>query len=279
MIKTLKISLSSLTAFSLLFFTGASSVGAAALDLVWNADQTISIASPAVSLTILSGSTAESLVVNTDSLVPTLTLSNIFTVTSAVGGFTVSPISGVVSTACSSASVATLTIRDIASSQAFTITPNTTLCTPVATGGGGGGGYIALATTVAVTPAVTTATTPVVVATTPVTPAVPATPAVPGKAPAIPATPASPALIAATKAITVNLSVGKKGTGAKTLQQFLNSQGFVVAVSGAGSPGKETTLFGNATKAALAKWQKSVGISPATGDFGPKTRAFIKKMQ
>lgn len=72
-----------------------------------------------------------------------------------------------------------------------------------------------------------------------------------------------------------NLAVGATGTDVKSLQVYLNAHGFPVAASGAGSPGNETTKFGKATKVALAKWQASVGISPASGNFGAKTRAYI----
>jgi len=40
-----------------------------------------------------------------------------------------------------------------------------------------------------------------------------------------------------------SLSVGSKGTNVKNLQIFLNSQGIVVAKTGAGSPGNETDSF------------------------------------
>jgi peptidoglycan hydrolase-like protein with peptidoglycan-binding domain len=61
----------------------------------------------------------------------------------------------------------------------------------------------------------------------------------------------------------------------RQLQKFLNSQGFTVTVTGAGSLGNETTLFGPATKAALTKFQVSKGISPAAGYFGPVTRMYV----
>ncbi len=72
-----------------------------------------------------------------------------------------------------------------------------------------------------------------------------------------------------------NLQVGSTGSDAMALQVYLNAHGFPVAASGPGSPGNETTKFGGFTRAALAKWQASVGISPAAGYFGPKTRAYI----
>jgi hypothetical protein len=77
---------------------------------------------------------------------------------------------------------------------------------------------------------------------------------------------------------TRDLTVGSTGADVKCLQQWLNSVGFQVAASGAGSPGNETTTFGPATRAALAKMQAAKGISPAAGYFGPKTRSFIVAM-
>jgi peptidoglycan hydrolase-like protein with peptidoglycan-binding domain len=50
----------------------------------------------------------------------------------------------------------------------------------------------------------------------------------------------------------------------------------VVSISGyAGSLGYETQYFGRNTQMALAKFQKSVGIAPAVGFFGPITRAYV----
>ncbi len=74
---------------------------------------------------------------------------------------------------------------------------------------------------------------------------------------------------------TRNLTVGSKGDDVKALQQWLNASGYKVSASGAGSPGNETTVFGPATKAALAKYQAANGISPAVGYFGPITRAKV----
>ncbi len=72
-----------------------------------------------------------------------------------------------------------------------------------------------------------------------------------------------------------NLGLGSTGDDVKALQIWLNAHGYVIAKSGPGSPGKETTKLGNATKSALKKFQKEVGISPASGYFGAKTRAYI----
>lgn len=72
---------------------------------------------------------------------------------------------------------------------------------------------------------------------------------------------------------TQTLTVGANGSEVMQLQKFLNAHGAVVASTGAGSPGNETSYFGNATKAAVAKWQAANGVSPAAGYWGPLTRA------
>jgi hypothetical protein len=74
---------------------------------------------------------------------------------------------------------------------------------------------------------------------------------------------------------TRNIALGANGNDVKILQQYLNAKGFMVSSAGAGSPGSESTYFGLKTKAALAKFQKNAGISPAVGFFGPITRAYI----
>lgn len=77
--------------------------------------------------------------------------------------------------------------------------------------------------------------------------------------------------------LTRNLKVGSTGADVKALQKFLNTHGVVVALSGIGSPGNESTYFGLATKKALIVYQKSKGINPTTGYFGPLTRASLEK--
>lgn len=72
-----------------------------------------------------------------------------------------------------------------------------------------------------------------------------------------------------------DLRVGSTGEDVKALQVWLNAKGYIIAVSGPGSSGYETTIFGTATKAALIKYQKAMGITPAAGYFGAKTRASI----
>ena len=56
---------------------------------------------------------------------------------------------------------------------------------------------------------------------------------------------------------TKNLRPGMNHNEVKELQVFLNAQGFRIATTGAGSPGKETTHFGQKTKAALIAFQET----------------------
>ena len=82
--------------------------------------------------------------------------------------------------------------------------------------------------------------------------------------------------------ITTNLSVGSRGPGVKTLQQFLNTKGFTVSSSGPGSSGNETETFGSLTRTAVQKFQEQYNIAspgvPGYGTVGPKTRAKINEL-
>jgi len=71
-----------------------------------------------------------------------------------------------------------------------------------------------------------------------------------------------------------NLSLYDTGADVLVLQQFLNSHGFPIATTGPGSPGEETSFFGLATYRALVAYQAANDL-PATGFFGPQTRALI----
>lgn len=81
----------------------------------------------------------------------------------------------------------------------------------------------------------------------------------------------------------VNRELGDKGEDIRELQKYLNAKGFSVASSGAGSPGKETTLFGSLTKAALIRYQEAHadatlvphGAKKGTGYLDYYTRAAI----
>ncbi len=76
-----------------------------------------------------------------------------------------------------------------------------------------------------------------------------------------------------------DLSIGMSGSDVRALQVYLNGHGFPVAITGPGSKGQETLLFGSQTQAALARLQAARGISPAVGYFGPVTRAYVATHQ
>lgn len=60
---------------------------------------------------------------------------------------------------------------------------------------------------------------------------------------------------------TKNLKVGTKHEDVRQFQKYLNAKGFVIALSGPGSPGKETTLFGSGTKAAVKRLQTYLKVT------------------
>ncbi|MFA7662856.1 MAG: peptidoglycan-binding domain-containing protein [Patescibacteria group bacterium] len=72
-----------------------------------------------------------------------------------------------------------------------------------------------------------------------------------------------------------DLKLSMVGEDVKTLQKFLNAQGFKLVASGPGSPGKETTKFGWATQSALTKFQKSKKIVANYGVFDLVTRTYL----
>ncbi|MBP9851492.1 MAG: peptidoglycan-binding protein, partial [Candidatus Pacebacteria bacterium] len=74
---------------------------------------------------------------------------------------------------------------------------------------------------------------------------------------------------------TKDLKLGMKDKEVKMLQQYLNQKGFTVSLSGPGSFGNETEVFGKATRAALIKFQKANKITPAAGYFGPMSRGVV----
>ena len=82
-----------------------------------------------------------------------------------------------------------------------------------------------------------------------------------------------------------SLTVGSVGEDVRQLQKILNAEGFVVAKTGPGSVGNESTYFGPATKAALMRYQNFYradilapnGLMAGTGYFGPATIKFMNR--
>lgn len=244
----------------------------------------------------VSGSTAaiESITINATNFSVTLPSGSNFQVTAPnLNRLSADTLSGVSRDVCNS-SQSVLGYAPSGATVTVTVAPSTVLCN--SGGGGSTGGVSGMPAEPAVPATPAAGATPAVAA----TPAVPATPA--ARASGLSASQiqsilgvlasfnADAAVIAKVKAslegtttgsvtsVAVrvfknNLTVGSLGSQVKALQEFLNARGFIVEASGPGSPGNETTRFGAATKAALIKYQKARGIAPASGYFGPKTRA------
>jgi hypothetical protein len=88
-----------------------------------------------------------------------------------------------------------------------------------------------------------------------------------------------------TKVITITrwMTIGITGADVKTLQKYLNANGYKLAETGPGSPGNETEYFGPITEVAVKKFQCDKGIvcsgtvaSSGYGSIGPKTRAALR---
>lgn len=92
-----------------------------------------------------------------------------------------------------------------------------------------------------------------------------------------------PLIKVSTSRITKDLKLGDVDEEVKFLQEYLNGRGFLVAESGPGSPGEETTRFGAGTRDALIKFQetnadlilKPFGLKEGTGVVGEMTRKLI----
>ena len=67
-----------------------------------------------------------------------------------------------------------------------------------------------------------------------------------------------------------NLTIGSRGSDVVALQQFLVARGYLEMPAGVAFG-----YFGPLTRAAVARWQATNGISPAVGYFGPISRATI----
>ena len=98
--------------------------------------------------------------------------------------------------------------------------------------------------------------------------------------PASTTVPTVPVPLATTTSIvklTKLLSLGKIDLEVKTLQKFLNNNGYTIAKTGAGSKGNETTRMGPGTVAALKKFQRDNSIL-ANGYVGISTRTKINSL-
>ncbi|MDQ3076317.1 MAG: peptidoglycan-binding protein [bacterium] len=83
--------------------------------------------------------------------------------------------------------------------------------------------------------------------------------------------------VASAYTFTMPLKLGTRNADVMALQQLLNANGFTVSMTGAGSPGLETTYFGSRTKTGVIAFQRAKGLG-ADGIVGPITRAALNAM-
>lgn len=76
-----------------------------------------------------------------------------------------------------------------------------------------------------------------------------------------------------------NMGLGARSTSVMDLQKVLNMYPETqVSLTGAGSPGNETSYYGPATLAAVKKFQAINQVSPTSGYTGPLTRAVLNQV-
>ncbi len=230
-------------------------------DVTLSTDVVLSINSVSVNVSSAS-STIETITVGDTNFTATMRSGSTMIISAPNLSISTEPALGITKTCSSGVLTATIPASDGAS---ITVTPSSTACDAVPAsssssgggpigligGGGGGGGSNSY------TPTVVTAPTAVT-----------------------PQTLVSPGAFAK---ITLALKKGSMGAQVKTLQQMLNQdKDTQVSLSGIGSPGKETTTFGNATLSAIKKFQLKWGIAKAGdagyGNLGPKTRAKLNEL-
>ena len=261
-------------------------------DVTLTTDVVLSVNSVSINVSG-SSATMETIEVGATSFTATLQAASAMTISAPNLSVTTEPAIGGITAVCSSG-VKTITIPAVSGANTVTVTPSSTACTndtsstssggggPVGLVGSGGGGGGSSASPVIPAPSTPPASTPSSsgLSTTQVDAILSLLSSFGADQATIDNVKSALNGQATTGTVTAafvrNLELGMTGADVKALQQWLNANGYRVAESGYGSPGNETTKFGGATKAALIKFQKANGITPAVGYFGPKTRAAVK---
>ena len=261
-------------------------------DVTLTTDVVLSVNSVSINVSG-SSATMETIAVGATSFTATLQAASAMTISAPNLSVTTEPAIGGITAVCSSG-VKTITIPSVTGANTVTVVPSSTACTndtsstssggggPVGLVGSGGGGGGSSASPVIPAPSTPPASTPSSsgLSTTQVDAILSLLSSFGADQATIDNVKAALNGQATTGTVTAvfvrNLELGMTGADVKALQQWLNANGYRVAESGYGSPGNETTKFGGATKAALIKFQKANGITPAVGYFGPKTRAAVK---
>jgi peptidoglycan hydrolase-like protein with peptidoglycan-binding domain len=273
-----------------------SSITASAAPLNYSADTTISLISPAINFTVVSGSMADVLTVNATSAIVTMsnTTGGSFTLTSASRDLTITASAGggSISTSCSGVGntfgTASTTISQTSGSASYTIVPTGSACIvpqgAVTGAGGGGGGSLPPSPT---PPPVSTSTTAAASSTAPVVTGSGniATSSLINASSSTNLLQQLLALVGQVRILSVgmlsqenhgDLTVGAKGKDVWALQVFLIANNILAPVGPATAKlMNPTSYFGYITQGSLAEYQTSVSIVPLAGYFGPKTRTYL----
>src|SRR3989344_257497 len=250
-------------------------------DVTLTTDVVLSVNSVSINVSG-SSATMETIAVGATSFTATLQAASAMTISAPNLSVTTEPAIGGITAVCSSG-VKTITIPAVSGSNTVTVVPSSTACTNdtsstssggggpvglVGSGGGGGGGggsapvvIPAPSTPPASTPSSSGLSTTQVDAILSLLSSFGADQATIDNVKAALNGQATSGTGASVSAFVRNLEFGMSGADVKGLQVYLNTHGYVVASSGPGSPGNETTKFGGATRAALIKFQKANGIT------------------
>ena len=90
--------------------------------------------------------------------------------------------------------------------------------------------------------------------------------------PIVPTTPTNSNTLFLTRTLRLKMT----GDDVKELQKYLNTHGYILTITGPGSPGNETNYFGGLTKKAVIKFQLANGLE-GDGVVGPNTREKMNK--
>jgi hypothetical protein len=260
----------------------------ASAPLNYSADTTISLTTPAVNLTIKSGSVADQIIVNSGNVAITMSSSTggTFALTSPQSlGSSISGSGGTVDFSCSSG-IQTATITQTSNSATYTLTPSGSACTSGGGGGGGGGGG-----TFGVPAGQIGTSTPPAVPTSTSVNASTSTPTFVGLGPLANTSSTTDflqqllALVKQVRTLSIemlqtiparNLTIGVKGQDVWAIQVFLITNNILAPLGPTTAKlVSPTSYFGFITGRSLAEYQANVGIAPAQGYFGPKTRTYL----
>jgi hypothetical protein len=285
--------------FAALCFLAMLVPSASAASLTYTSPSNISLASPVITLTIASGSSANALIVNATSVQLTLSPSEVFNLISPIRDLSVSAgSSGGISNDVCTAGSADMTLSQSTGQTTYTVSPTGQACViqPTSvppTSGGGGGGSVNVAASygspyvpgAGIIPSSSASSSPASSATASISSSTSVLQTelnallaelatLQSEAGESPSTPASSAPFIFTR----NLYFGITGNDVKELQTFLISQDTGHAAGKLAAHGT-TTYFGSLTQNALIEFQKNAGIHPVIGYFGPITRRYVNNLQ